>query len=144
MQRVGSTRDGACNGICLVHAANKYFWISNNRIVETASVHWIKLISLWQLHTLFARVLNYWSHDLRPLRGHSFTVVLIKWLTGRLFNNDVGLLISEYRLMPGLSLGNYSVKGFRWQRIRMQRSRYCWTIKMETVFSMWFVLKSYK
>jgi hypothetical protein len=30
------------------------------------------------------------------------------------------------------------------QRIRMQQSRYCWTITVETVFSVWFVLKCYK
>jgi hypothetical protein len=32
-----------------------------------------------------------------------------------------------------LSLGNCSVNGFPRHRIRMQRSRYCWTITTETV-----------
>jgi hypothetical protein len=41
--------------------------------------------------------------------------------------------------IPGLSLGNCSVKGFP-----RQRSRYCWNITLETVFSLWFVLKCYK
>jgi hypothetical protein len=33
---------------------------------------------------------------------------------------------------------------FQRQWMRMQRSRYYWTITMETVFSMWFVLRCYK
>jgi hypothetical protein len=47
-------------------------------------------------------------------------------------------------IMPGLSLGNCSVNGFLRQLIRMQRSRYCLTIIMETAFSMWFVPKYFK
>jgi hypothetical protein len=46
--------------------------------------------------------------------------------------------------IPGLSLDNCSVNGFLRQRIRIQQLKYCWTVIMETVFSMWFVLKCYK
>jgi hypothetical protein len=39
---------------------------------------------------------------------------------------------------------NCTVNGFPRQRIRMQRSKYFSTIKMETLFSMWFVPKRFK
>jgi hypothetical protein len=47
-------------------------------------------------------------------------------------------------IVPGLALGTCSVYGFPRQRIRMQRSKYCWTITKETVFSVWFVPTCYK
>jgi hypothetical protein len=39
---------------------------------------------------------------------------------------------------------NCSINEFPQQQIHIQQSRYCWTITMEMMFSMWFVLKRYK
>jgi hypothetical protein len=53
-------------------------------------------------------------------------------------------LLCNRRINKHSFLGNGSINMFPWQRIRMQHSRYCWTISMETVFSIWFVPKCYK
>jgi hypothetical protein len=67
----------------------------------------------------------------RPVPGQS------PWL-------QVQPLLRNRQISKHSLLGNDSINRFLWQRIWMQWQRYCWTITIETVFSMWFTLKCYK
>jgi hypothetical protein len=53
-------------------------------------------------------------------------------------------LLWNKRINKHSFLGNGWVKTFPRQRILMQRSSCCWTITMETVFSIWSVPRCYK
>jgi hypothetical protein len=83
------------------------------------------------------------------MKNIKYCVVQTRWWVGTSKGTKVQRLLlgngrQTHQKYPGISLGNCSVNELPRQRIRMQRSRYCWTITLEKVFSVWFVPRCYR